>query len=69
MSQQRLDALAVTERTQKDGSTKTFFSRVGAAFPTKDGTGYTVILDSLPLSGKLLLKPPLPGRGGQDGPP
>lgn len=49
----RLDVLV--SRQGKDG--KSYFTKVGAAFPTKGG-GYSVVLDALPLDGKLLLLPP-----------
>ena len=68
----RLDVLSITERTDKNGNSKTYFQRCGVAFQTKDGTGWTVTLDSLPVSGKLLLSPPKPrenqGHGGDDFP-
>jgi len=59
---ERLDALVVKE---KDG--KTFFTKIGAAFPNKSGDGYTLALDALPTSNaegdtKILLKKPLPPR-------
>lgn len=70
MSKPRLDVLSITERTDSNGVKKTFFSRCGVAFQTNDGTGWTVTLDSLPVSGKLLLSPPKDrdGRRGDDVP-
>lgn len=53
----RLDAIAITEKQDKNGNSKTHFTRIGAAFPTKDGQGWMVYLDALPTSGKLMLKP------------
>lgn len=63
----RLDVMSITERTDKNGATKTYFQRCGVAFQTKDGQGWTVTLDSLPISGKLLLSPPKErtDRGGE----
>lgn len=40
---QRLDAMSARE---KDG--KTYWNRVGVAFPAKQGPGWTIYLDSVP---------------------
>lgn len=59
----RLDALTVRE-----SNGKSYFTKVGAAFPNKDGKGYTVLLDAVPASidgqYKIMLREPLP-RDGQ----
>jgi hypothetical protein len=64
---ERLDALTVRE-----SNGKSYFTKVGAAFPNKDGKGYTVLLDAVPASVdgqyKIMLREPLPKdgqRGGQ----
>ena len=36
---------------------KRFFNRVGAAWPTKNGNGFNIQLDAVPLDGKLTLCP------------
>lgn len=56
---------AIVPRTGKDG--KTYFTRIGVAFPSKDGEGWSVILEALPLPDKegrcvVLLRPPLPDK-------
>ncbi len=43
-------------REGQDGG-KGFWTKVGAAWPTKNG-GYTIQLDALPLTGKLVLQAP-----------
>ena len=43
-------------REGKDG--KKFWNRVGAAFPHKEGDGFNVVLEALPLDGKLVVMPP-----------
>ncbi len=44
----------------KDGpDDKSFFNRVGAAFPHKDGEGHTVVLDSVPVNGRIVLRTPM----------
>lgn len=43
----------------KDGkSGESFFTRVGAAFPHKDGQGHTVALDAIPVDGRIVLRSP-----------
>ena len=42
---ERLDA--VMGRKSKDGQ-KTYWTKIGAAFPNKQGEGYTVVLDAMP---------------------
>ena len=58
----RLDALCVRE-----SNGKSYFTKVGAAFPNKDGKGWTVLLDAVPASNegqvKIMLREPLPKDG------
>lgn len=44
-----------TREYEQDGEEKTFWIRVGTAF--RSDKGITVLLDALPLSGKLVLLP------------
>ena len=46
---------AMTIERRKSGD---YFHEVGAAWPTREGNGYTVQLYALPLDGKLVLLPP-----------
>lgn len=59
----RLDALSVRE----DNNGKAWFTKIGAAFPNKDGKGYTLMLDAVPASTdgqyKIMLREPLPKDG------
>ncbi len=48
-------AYAVTKRG--DGQDD-WWTPIGAAFPHKDGEGYNVILQTIPLDGKIVLRPP-----------
>ncbi len=51
----------VTEKTDKEtGEVKTFWTKVGAAFPSfKEGEGYRVqITDGISVSGQLVVIPP-----------
>lgn len=55
MTVTRYDVLS--PRPKKDGGT--FWLKIGAAFPAKDGNGFTVALDALPIpdkDGKIFLK-------------
>ena len=50
---------AFTAREYKDGSaTKTYWCKIGAAWPTKSGEGLTVKLDALPIDGVISLFAP-----------
>ena len=56
---ERLDALIVRE-----SNGKSYFTKIGAAFPNKDGKGWTVLCDAIgaPTDGqyKIMLREPLP---------
>jgi len=39
---------------------KDFWSRIGASWQHQDGKGMTLQLDTLPMSGKIVLRQPLP---------
>ena len=62
---QRLDALLARKYTTRDGDEKTAFTKVGAAFPTRTGDGYSVVLDAMPAPDRetgqyrILLMPPM----------
>lgn len=47
-----------TVRKANDG--RSIWVRIGAAFPNKDGKGFSVKLDALPLDGELVIREPLP---------
>jgi len=46
----------VIDAGREDG--KGIFRRVGAAWPTKRGTGLNVVLEAFPLTGRVVLLPP-----------
>lgn len=64
---ERLDALSVRE-----SNGKSYFTKIGAAFPNKDGKGYTILLDAFPapVEGqfKIMLREPLPRDGDRQQP-
>ncbi len=41
---------------QKDGKTDASWTRIGAAFAHKDGKGFDVTLDALPVTGRVVLR-------------
>jgi hypothetical protein len=41
----------------ENGNDRSYWIKVGAAFSNKDG-GYTVLMDALPVDGKLILRAP-----------
>ncbi len=42
--------------TGKDGEEKTHWIAIGSAWPTKDGKGFDVRLDALPIDGRIVIK-------------
>ena len=51
-----LECLSCVEY-EKQGVKKTRWNKIGVAFPLKGGIGYTLHLDSMPVNGKIVLKP------------
>lgn len=52
---ERMDVL--TGRQSKDGE-KTYWTRLGVAFRSRDGEGWNIDLDGYPVNGKLIMRPP-----------
>ena len=48
------EAFVVREAANK----KSFFTKIGAAWPTKSGNGFNLDLVALPVDGKIILLPP-----------
>lgn len=40
----------------RDGKDKGFFTKIGAAWPHKDGKGFNIQIDMVPLDGKIALR-------------
>jgi len=59
-----LEILGVAKRGAKNA-----WSRIGTAFPTKDGKGYRLLLDYLPTDGatEIVLLPPKDRSAGDEG--
>jgi len=50
---------AFTTREYKEGGAKkTFWVQIGSVFPHKNGKGFDVILDALPIDGRIVLLEP-----------
>jgi hypothetical protein len=41
----------------KGGEGRNYYTRIGAAWPAKNGDGFNIELEALPLTGTLLLRP------------
>ena len=41
---------------ERDGNKKAYFKRIGAAWPNKDGKGFNIQLDAIPLDGRVTLR-------------
>ena len=50
-----LNAYAVKERGK---GKKSYWTRIGRAWPHKSGTGFNLELEALPIDGKIVLMPP-----------
>ena len=61
---QRLYAYTVREFDTADGKKARAWTRIGVAFPHKDGTGFNIEVHSLPLDGRIVLFPA--DAGAQD---
>jgi len=42
----------------REGNQKGYFTRIGAAWPNKDGKGFNIQLDVVPLDGRVTLRLP-----------
>ena len=40
----------------RNGKYKAFFTRIGAAWPNKDGKGFNIQLEAVPLDGRVTLR-------------
>ena len=54
---QHLYAYAVREFDTADGKKARAWTRIGVAFPHKDGTGFNIEVHSFPLDGRIVLFP------------
>ena len=52
----RYDVLVVEKYEDGEGAEKSNWTRVGVAFPHKDGEGLNVELRAIPVSGKLVIR-------------
>lgn len=52
------DHLDVLVCREDEKTKRTFWTRIGVAFPAKSGEGYSILLDALPIGNKLILRPP-----------
>ncbi len=46
------------EEYEKDGKTQKKWTKIGAAFPHKEGSGFSVELKAFPIDGRLVVLPP-----------
>lgn len=65
-----LNAFTVEEYEAAKGKTARRWTKVGVAFPHKEGAGFNVELKALPLDGRVILLPPDPeGEAEKDSRP
>jgi hypothetical protein len=46
------------EEYEKDGKTQKRWTKIGAAFPHKEGAGFSIELKAFPVDGRLVVLPP-----------
>lgn len=51
------EQLGVFTVTDREEGKKSIWSRVGVAFPTKNGAGLSIKLNALPVNGRLVILP------------
>lgn len=61
-----LFAYTVQEYEAADGKKARSWTRIGVAFPHKDGTGFNIDLHALPLDGRIVLFPPNADERAED---
>ncbi len=49
-------AYAVRDFTSSTGESDSSWSRIGVAFPHRDGMGFDVVLDAVPVDGRVVLR-------------
>jgi hypothetical protein len=48
------------EEYERDGKTQKRWTKIGAAFPHKEGSGFSIELKAFPVDGRLVVLPPDP---------
>jgi hypothetical protein len=48
------------EEYERDGKTQKRWTKIGAAFPHKEGAGFSIELKAFPVDGRLVVLPPDP---------
>ena len=51
-------AYTVVKRQGKEGAQDDYWLNIGAAFMHQDGEGFNIVLQALPINGKIVLRPP-----------
>lgn len=54
----KYDVLTVREYTTATGEKKSSWTRVGVMFQARNGDGFSIMLDALPIDGKLVCRVP-----------
>lgn len=58
-----------TSEYEQNGEKKTRWTKIGVGFPLKNGEGFSILLDALPVNGKLVMMPPREREDGDKGQP
>jgi hypothetical protein len=59
MAKPAFNAYSVREY-EKDGKKESFWTKIGVVFAHKDGKGFDVVLEALPVNGRVSIREPKP---------
>ena len=58
MAKPTFNAYSVREYTKEDGTKDSFWTKIGVAFAHKNGGGFDIVLEALPINGRITLREP-----------
>jgi hypothetical protein len=64
MAKPKFHAYSVREY-EKDGKKDSFWTKIGVVFEHKDGKGFDVVLEALPVNGRVTIREPKEGEAGE----
>jgi hypothetical protein len=63
------DKMAVYTVRERGEGKKSFWCRIGSCWPNKDGNGFSITLDAVPIDGRLVVREEQPRDDRDDSPP
>ncbi len=62
MAKPTFNAYSVREYKKADGTTDSFWTKIGVAFAHKNGGGFDIVLEAFPVNGRITLREPKAGE-------